>query len=263
MREWLEYHKLLGVEHFYLYDHSSNDRSREILQPYIDEGLVDLFEWPIEVKNQEEYLSLLQLPVYNHALSLARESAAWAAFIDLDEFLVPVEENSLVELLEEYTPYAGLAINWQIFGTSGINRLPEEGLLIEHLLWKVHPESSINQVVKLVVQPRLVERIGNPHTFDLIQGSYVVDSNFIPLAPRQRGKSILIDKIRIHHYWCGTREWFFQNKLPRRQNWGMRILEDQLEELLDSYNLFFDDTASRFVPALRQAIPLSTQWSIE
>ena len=46
LREWLEYHRLIGVDHFYLYDNASTDRSVQILQPYIRAGLVTLVHWP-------------------------------------------------------------------------------------------------------------------------------------------------------------------------------------------------------------------------
>ena len=35
LKEWLEYHQLIGVEHFYLCDNDSNDGTEEYLQPYI------------------------------------------------------------------------------------------------------------------------------------------------------------------------------------------------------------------------------------
>lgn len=38
IKEWIEYHKLVGVERFYFYDNGSNDNTREILEPYIRGG---------------------------------------------------------------------------------------------------------------------------------------------------------------------------------------------------------------------------------
>ena len=33
--EWLGYHLLAGVEHFYLYDNDSSDNCDEIIEPYV------------------------------------------------------------------------------------------------------------------------------------------------------------------------------------------------------------------------------------
>ena len=34
--EWLEYHRIVGVDHFYLYDDDGSPEARELLQPYIE-----------------------------------------------------------------------------------------------------------------------------------------------------------------------------------------------------------------------------------
>src|ERR1700722_14415252 len=35
LKEWLEYHKLIGIEHFYLFNNGSTDNYLEIFTPYI------------------------------------------------------------------------------------------------------------------------------------------------------------------------------------------------------------------------------------
>jgi hypothetical protein len=46
MPQWIEYHKMVGVNHFYIYDDESLDNSEEILAPYICDGTVSLITWP-------------------------------------------------------------------------------------------------------------------------------------------------------------------------------------------------------------------------
>jgi len=38
IKEWLEYHMLVGVDKFVIYDNNSDDNLKEILQPYINSG---------------------------------------------------------------------------------------------------------------------------------------------------------------------------------------------------------------------------------
>ncbi len=45
LKEWIEYHRMVGVEHFWLYNNSSTDNYAEILKPYIKEGIIELFDW--------------------------------------------------------------------------------------------------------------------------------------------------------------------------------------------------------------------------
>lgn len=46
LKEWLDFHLTVGVDHFYLYNNNSDDNFREILEPYIGLGIVTLIEWP-------------------------------------------------------------------------------------------------------------------------------------------------------------------------------------------------------------------------
>ncbi len=39
--EWIEWHRKLGVEKFYIYDNESTDNTKEILAPYVESGLVE------------------------------------------------------------------------------------------------------------------------------------------------------------------------------------------------------------------------------
>lgn len=40
VKEWIEYHLIAGVDHFYLYDNGSLDNLKQEMQPYIDADVV-------------------------------------------------------------------------------------------------------------------------------------------------------------------------------------------------------------------------------
>lgn len=44
LREWIEYHLMIGVSHLYLYNNCSSDNYLAILKPYIKSGVVELFD---------------------------------------------------------------------------------------------------------------------------------------------------------------------------------------------------------------------------
>src|SRR5205823_5139263 len=79
LAEWLEFHRLMGIQRFYLYDNLSTDHHREVLEPYLEEGLVVLQDWPVFPAPQQ--------PAYEHCLREQREESRWIAFFDIDEFL--------------------------------------------------------------------------------------------------------------------------------------------------------------------------------
>lgn len=90
LREWLEYHKLIGVEHFYVYDNESSDNTKEVLQPYIDAGDVTYIYFPGRDR---------QDPAYCHATAHFGQETRWMAVVDLDEFIVLHEKDNLRDFM--------------------------------------------------------------------------------------------------------------------------------------------------------------------
>ena len=254
LREWLEFHKIVGVQHFYLYNNLSTDRSLEILQPYIDKGEVELFDWPIPLRNQAEYVTLLQLPVFNDCLHRARDHAKWVAFIDLDEFLFPLEADNLVDFLSDYEQFGGVVVNWQIYGTSFVDKLPIDALITETLIWKAPEQWEINKYIKQIVQPKYATHALTPHSFAYLDGFFAVNSNAEKIQEKVDGMTAVIDRIRINHYWFGTEEWLRKNKLPRRAKWGMNFAEDILQSIITTSNATIDRSIFRFIPTLREIL---------
>ena len=80
LKEWLDYHLLAGVDHFYLYDNESPDNQAEVAAPYVAAGLVDYIPYPGQLK---------QKPAYNDAIKNFKFQSRYMAFIDGDEFIFP------------------------------------------------------------------------------------------------------------------------------------------------------------------------------
>ena len=63
LREWIEYHLMVGVDHFYMYDNNSSDGYKLVIESYLDEGLITLIPWPEEhaqVKGYEDCIRRFQ-----------------------------------------------------------------------------------------------------------------------------------------------------------------------------------------------------------
>jgi hypothetical protein len=247
IKEWIEFHRLMGAEHFYLYDNGSSDNSLEILEPYIQSGLVEVIDWSVETHDQREYLTLLQLPAYNDALCRVKQTAKWAAFIDLDEFICPMRHESIVAMLDEYNECAGLAINWQVFGTSFIDKIPFGHRITHDFIWKAPSGWEINKYIKVIIQPDTVHSFSqNPHYCLFYDGYHLVNSDK-RILPLREVQPIVIDTVRIHHYWFGDRQWFLHNKLIRRKQWGIDIHPDYLDTFINSFNQEKDTAMHRFI----------------
>ena len=82
MREWLEYHLLVGVGHFFLFpnDCNADSATRKLLVPYERAGVVT-------VDGEFDCAKGAQTRAYRRSIERYGTRAAWMAFIDLDEFI--------------------------------------------------------------------------------------------------------------------------------------------------------------------------------
>ena len=111
LREWIEYHRMIGVDHFYMYDNNSSDGFEEVLAPYQEEGLITLIPWPRQHA---------QVDGYEDCIRQFQDESDWIGFIDVDEFLVPIEEESLAPVLDRFCHCPAVLVYWRFFGSGGM-----------------------------------------------------------------------------------------------------------------------------------------------
>lgn len=189
LKEWIEYHKIIGVEHFYLYNNNSSDNYEEILRPYVESGEIDLIDWP---------QAQGQIPAYRHCMETYRKTAKWIGFIDLDEYVVPRKDVKLGDFLQNFKRVPSVAIYWKMFGTSGRLNRELSGLVTEDFVvcWKKHvdigkcfyntayrPDMETSMVHHRFISRDGLIRIPPVNIFGhfLSYGRNVVDSNDFPI----------------------------------------------------------------------------------
>lgn len=246
LREWIEYHKIVGAQHFYLYNNLSQDNFLQILQPYLNSGIVELVDW-----SMPEFQSYGQRMAYMDAIDKARGNIKWLAIIDIDEYLVPKANNTIPEFLSQFEKegIGGVGINWQMFGTSFIPNITENQLLTELLTLKAREDHEENEHIKSIVRPEYVIEPPGVHNFTYREGYHQVNPNqehFTgPIAPY-----IATDKIQINHYWAKDEAFFNSIKIPRRLNWGESM--ENIEHRLNALNKIKDTSIEPYLPKLRQ-----------
>jgi hypothetical protein len=249
LKEWIEYHRLIGVDHFYLYNHLSSDQYMPVLDPYIKEGIVELFDFKAPTLNFRQH------EIYNHTLGLAKDHTKWLAIIDTDEFIVPKATNDLKEYLRIFPETVGaLDISWVCFGTSNIWSLMPGELLIEKLYLRAPVSDIVNKWQKMIVRPNAVKSCLNEHYCSYLQGYRKIN-----LTPRSRKGSPLdeaaVQGIRIHHYLFRTKEFFYRIKLRRLKNWNcndFKVLD--INEYLNILNKIPDYSIFKYVPRLKNIL---------
>ena len=202
IKEWLEYHKLIGIKKFYIYDNDSTDNLKDILQPYIKSG---------EVVYKYVTGSGQQCICYNNAIKNYKFKNKYMAFIDLDEFISIDEGTNLAELLDNTINkdnIAGLAIQWCVYGSSGHIEKPA-GLVIENYTMRASGEfvskSHSNKHIKTICNPRKILNYGQCHYPLYYEPYYSVNVK----GEKITGPfffNICWEKIRLNHYFTKSFE---------------------------------------------------------
>lgn len=248
-KEWIEYHQLVGVQHFYLYNNGSSDNFNESLEPYVANGLVTLVDWPDQDREgwddkQYKWVYCTQVTAYEDCIKgIGKEETTWLAMIDIDEFLVPTEKATMIEVLQDHDAYSSISILWQIYGTSNIYELPSDTLLIESLHMTGHPENGLNQrCPKMIIKPE-----------------HYIKFEWPPHHCSMRGikKNIQVSKsvAQINHYLNRTISFFFNQKVKSKEHMNNRKMTDEeIEQWLLVGNEIEDEalTIFRYVPELRK-----------
>ena len=194
LREWVAFHRIVGVERFFLYDNDSDDEHLEALAPYLDDGTVQLQHWP-------EY-PMGQVKAYAHCLTEHAGDSRWIAFVDVDEFLFSPQGKPLPEVLRRYEPWPGVGVNRVTFGTSGHETRPATTVVESYTRRLEVP--GLTASVKSIVDPARATRPLNPHTFEYTDG-HAVDELERPLDGTFAATSSC-EALRINHYYTKSDE---------------------------------------------------------
>lgn len=221
-KEWLDWHISKGVEKFYIHDNGSTDNTREVLEPYIEEGIVEYIYYP-------GYR--MQLSAYDDCMERFRLDARWLAFIDLDEFIVPLKDKDIPTFLRKYENYSVVEINWLVYGSGGEVKRREGGVM-ERFHTHSKPEHILNRHIKSIVNPRRVYCMIGCHEAARINGD-AVDSHGHIVKKSFRDRTAQADVIRINHYAVRSKEEFYEKKLRGRASGKARKVEDEYFERFD------------------------------
>ena len=204
-KEWIEWHHKQGVEKFYIYDNESTDCTKDVLAPYVESGLVEYNYWP--GKKQ-------QLPAYDDCFERHRLETRWLAVLDLDEFIVPIEDKTIPDFLHRMEKFSVVEINWLVYGSGGAKK-HKLGDVMERFKKHSLPEHRLNTHVKSIVDPRRVCTMVGCHEAARISGR-AADSHGVPLKKGFRDRTPQQDVIRINHYAVKSYEEFLEKRARGR-----------------------------------------------
>ena len=114
--DWMRFHALAGIKDFIIYDNQSDDETRAILRGFSTLN-VTIIPWALDTTAHKPKMILpRQILAYCHAISTFGGAYHRMAFIDADEYLVPIAANSIIESLEPVQSFCNISLPWVMFG---------------------------------------------------------------------------------------------------------------------------------------------------
>jgi hypothetical protein len=253
--EWLDYHVLVGVRHFYIYDNGSTDGTCDVVRTSRWADQITIIPW-----QSFDTAIRIQNAAYNHALANFGSAFRWVAFLDVDEFVVPKHCDDLNKALAAFEDLSALSLPWHMFGPSGHTTRPT-GRVIESYLERAEfpPRPDVLSLLnyKTIVDPARV-RQARTHHVELLDESKVMYNDrrerfsyFDRFDPRHASA----ETIQLNHYFTRSLEEMREkiakgrvSKDGRMRN--VKYLEEQVRKL--QKHIVRDETILRFVPALER-----------
>lgn len=162
LKEWLDWHISLGVQHFYIYDHGSKQPVYEYISrlsgEYVDK--VTVIDWCGTHLNA-------QPDAYNDCLKRFLNESRWIGFIDVDEQVRIKNGLTLPEFLQGYERFAGVFAVWLTYGANGHKNKFNEPLR-QRFTSLCPPNGLAEYMGKVFVQPMLMKdmHIHNGHPIE-------------------------------------------------------------------------------------------------
>ena len=159
-----------------------------------------------------------QILLYAHAISSYWQDCRWMSLTDIDEFLYPTDEKTVVDALQKLDAYSGIYLHWKSFGPSGHITKPTGYVIRNYTQMAKFPE--------VAKESKRQNRIGTLK-YDLTRIKAIVDPAKVILIKvhgcKVDGK--LIDgpeSLNLNHYITLSKE-EFQKKIRRTlvdHTWG-------------------------------------------
>jgi len=238
-KEWIDWHLSHGVEKFYIYDNESTDQTREVLTPYIRDGVVEYKYWAGYRR---------QLAAYDDCLENHRYEARWIAFIDLDEFIVPVQDSSIPAFLKRFEDFCAVEINWLVYGSGGQKEKTPAPVMQR---FRFHSVSCnrLNRNVKSIVAPLRVYTMIGCHEAARMSGCSA-DSHGGVLTRNFKEREPQHDVIRINHYAVKSYQEFAEKQVRGRASGKKRTIDEayflkyDLNDIEEAFASFVANTSS-------------------
>jgi hypothetical protein len=202
--EFLEYYFSHGVDHIYMINDFSEDDYLSILDPYLQEGRVTLFQNDVVMSDRNR-----QIIIYNKYFTGPQgilKETVWIGILDMDEFLYSPSELHLPHVLKTWEEKTDcIRVEWVSFGSNQHVLQPFSVLSAFDTCCDIHSEvNKKHYSYKSIMKSEFVEELG-------IHSSKLSSDRCVNLSYTNNGPCELL----IHHYRIQSFDFFMRVKAKR------------------------------------------------
>ena len=205
--EWIQYNKKLGFDKIFIYQ--NNWRTK------VTDEIVHKIEFDGECQ---------QIPAYNHFIQTYKNDYDWAAFFDVDEFLVLKKHSDIHSFIDDYKLYNAIGINWVLFGDNGVKTFNVENSSLLSRFTK--RQIGLNQHVKAIINiklPNINMAVHNSNYSFINPNNNQIFSGALSLCDKD-------DVCQINHYFCKTFDEFIAKCNRGRSDLPVKRKLDEFHE---------------------------------
>ena len=202
LEEFLVYYRILGVEHFFIYDNNSKLPIYNRLKETKLIKFCTIIPWTGH-----------QVSAYKNLIKTTKNITKWLIIIDGDEYILPKKHKCLRTFLNDYKDYHAIGINWVMYGSSNYDR-KQDGFIIDNYRYNTGIQ---DRHIKTICKPLYVNDIICPHSIIPTDPDKYID----PYKRKQQGPFNInktTDIIQINHYWGKSTEDMLQKINRGRPN---------------------------------------------
>jgi len=182
LKEWIEHYIFHGVEHFYLINDNSDDNFLDVLNPYLEKGVVTLFNttWDYYLGRQKD--------IYNFYILPRIKESKWLLLVDMDEFMWSPKEIDLTKILDMCGHIGQIQVEHTLYGSNSFVKQP-----------------------KYLVQSFTKRSIEHPTSLPIGNRKYFINSDFEFTSLNAHHATFLNKKDELENFILLDKEYFIMN----------------------------------------------------
>ena len=185
----------------------NEDDEKNVVLSVMENGkVIEIYKKDVNQKNQE---GNIYCGIVRNILP-----GMQSAFVDIDEYICPVQTNNIKDFLKDFKKEPAVGINWVMFDSNGHKKRPNLLVIEAYTRVRANYQHPINKHIKSIVQPTKVLGINNPHYCFYYGNKTAVDEKHCSIGSPSNihncnnafTENNSVEKIRINHYHTKSEE---------------------------------------------------------